>query len=1054
MWIYTLDQIRAPAKRAVEKFPVSPFHLEMAASSACAGELGLESQEEGLLAAKSETPRFCSAYLHGTTSKCLLGFIMLWLSGISIIIYVLKLNWHIAMRCLPGCGLGFLLVLMASYDMKHRESKHIKTEELPKWAVLALPHFLWLVLLSLFEMTWQAFTLEMVGTALGCLGLCSWMAEADDSEEDDWWHNRWRIAGRLLQISGLLVMWLGTLPCLVQITWQVAVCSLPGICVFLLFAFVAWTEGVRRGHSGVMDFIVLALSLLYLMALPLSGMWQWFTGMELGAYLLWCILLCQWIRFSNFPDMFLVVFGLVICAIPFGAFAWATKLSCKQVGPWCHCWPWVLFVPFGLLSIYSAVEGFFLLWYRDKVRASRVAMLTRIIIIGTLALAPVLLATDVETWQEGVEAPSMNPMEYFDVSMENWTHPDIEVKRHQLHWLRMPQPIWPSSDDLANTPSRRTSFWLSYMFSKFVLAAAMAFLVLKCHCASSKQSRDGADSQDTMEVEPLTEQEEVQRENFDDRHRSTIFCAIFPIYLTLVVKISCTAAHFGQLTAKTGLAFEGYDLCLTCGLLWLVVQALAMRASDFEAQYNATDILLSMSFLVPFVGDGFDSLKDSMLGALALRSQLVPLRCLGLFSLCYLVGLHMFLACHGSDRVQLEKAYLPVLFLKKQTPKNTTAEGAGRYQKVLVLMYEQVKPSRQWAMLLEDLPQGMVALVVSSLEGFQGFTVLVNIGVPICRISMAWLLHDWIASQLADWFLEEALKASDAGQFALCDDFVAALHQLQRTSSFKASDMTLWEHLTAKNETCCSEAVQKAQDDQSPVSLRLFVALQLVGIDNESAEDGNESAEDGWKKINELLKQCTARQILDATSSIVCAASRSSGLYLPLPGLPGFSGVMTFLESIREPQQLTKLEVDLRDENMVDLDAKALGEQLSKFQQITSLELWLQYNNLGSEGGKALGEALGKLQKITTLKLELWDNNLGPEAARALADHLSDLVHLTEVTLSLQANGIDEEVGAEIERRLQRPGRKVEVEFGFFDDPEKDMPFSVSPFRHHAMHDT
>ena len=909
--VETLDQIRAPAKRAVEKFPVSPFHLEMAASSTRAGELGLESQEEGLLAEKSESPRFCSAYLRGTAAKCLLAIIILWLTGMCITILVLKLNWHIAMRCFPGFGFGFLLVLMASYEVKHRESKDIETEELPMWAVFALPHFLWLVLLSVFEMTWQAFTVEMVGTALGCLGLYSWMA--DDSERG---HDGSRIAGWMLQINGLLVMWLGALPCFVQITWQVAVCSLPGICVFLYIAFVAWTEGVPR-DMNVVEFIVFALFLLNCMALPLSGMWQWFTGLELAAFLCLCIVLCNWIWFGDSMRggekeglKFLVGLGVVICVLCFGAFAWATKLSCNLIGPWCHCWPWALFVPFGLVCIYYAVEGFFLLWYRDKVRASRVAMLTRIIIIGTLALAPVLLATDVETWQEGVEAPSMNPMEYFDVSMENWTHPDIEVKRHQLQWLQMPQPIWPSSDDLANAPSRRTSFWLSYMFFKFVLAAAMAFLVLKCHCASSKQIRDGADSQDTMEVEPLTEQEEVQRENFDDRHRSAIFCAIFPIYLTLVVKISCTAAHFGQLTAKTGLAFEGYDLCLTCGLLWLVGQALAMRASDFEAQYNATDILLSMSFLVPFVGDGFDSLKDSMLGALALRSQLVPLRCLGLFSLCYLVGLHMFLACHGSDRVQLEKAYLPVLFLKKQKPKNTTAEGAGRYQKVLVLMYEQSKPSRQRAMLLEDLPQGMVALVVSSLEGFQTFTVIVNIGVPLFRISMAWLLHDSIASQLADWFLAEAMKASDAGQFALCDDFIAALLRLQRTSCAKESDLTLWEHLRHKNEKCCSEAVQKAQDEQSPVSLRLFVALQRVGIDNESAEDGNKSAEDdGWKKINELLEQCTSGQILDATSSIVCAASRSSGLVLPLPGLPGFSGVMTFLESIREPQQLTKLVV-------------------------------------------------------------------------------------------------------------------------------------------------
>ena len=996
----TLDQIRAPAKRAVEKFPVSPFTSKMAASSTESSTQSsthseeLESQES-LLGEGDETPRFCSVYLRGTAAKCLLAIIILWLSGMSITIFALKLNWHIVLRCLPGFGFGFLLVLTASYDMKHRESKHIETEKLPGWAVLAQLHFLGLILFSVFEMTWQAFTVEMVGTALGCLGLYSWMAEADDSGRDDR-HNRWCIARWMLQMSGLLVMWLGALPCLVQITWQVAVCSLPGICLFLYFAFVAWTEGVPQGHSGVMDFIGFAVALLYLMALPLSGLWQWFTGMELAAYSYLCIVLCQWIWGGNSMKQihkeflkFLVGCGLVICTLPFGAFALTTKLSCNLIGPWCHCWP---FVPFGLLSIYCAIEGVSLLWCRDEVRATRAAMLTRIIIIGTLALAPVLLATDVETWQEGVEAPSMNPMEYFDVSMENWTHPDIEVKRHQLHWLQMPQPIWPSSDDLANSSSRRTAFWLSYMFFKFVFAAAIAFLVLKCHCASSKQHRDGADSQETMEVEPLTEQEEVQRENFDDRHRSVIFFVIFPIYLTLVIKVSCTAAIFGQLTAKTGLAFEGYDLCLTCGLLWLVVQALALRASDFKAQYDAADVVLSMSFLVPFIGDGFDSLKDSMLGALALRSQLVPLQCLGVFSLCYLVMFHIVLAWNGSNRVQLEKAYLPILFLKKQKPRSTTAEGStpGFYRKVLVLLYEQVKPSRQWAMLLEDLPQGMVALVVSSVEGFQAFTLIVNIGVPICRISMAWFLHDFISWQLADWFLAEAMKALDAKQFALCDDFIAALHQLQRTSSFKASEFTLWEHLREKNETCCKEAVQKSQDDQNHVSLRLFVALQRIGIDNESAEDG-------WKKITELLKQCTAKHILDATSSIACAASSPSELVLP-PGL-GLSAVMAVLEAIREPHRLTKLEVNLDGEK------------------------------IGFSGAKALGQALVKFQQITTLVLRLWDNNLGPEDARALADHLSDLVHLTEVKLWLWGNGIDEEVEAEIERRLQRPGRTVVVHF-------------------------
>ena len=980
-------------------------------ANSSADELGWDSQDELLVLTERseiptwdrETPRFCSVYLRGTAAKCLLAFTMLWLSGMSITIFVLKLNWHIFLRCLPGCGFGFLLVLMASYDMKHRESKHIETEELPSWASFALLHFLGLILLSVFETTWQGFTLEVVGTALGCLGLCSWMA--DDSEEDDRYqvYNRWRIRGWMLQMSGLLVMWLGALFCLVQITWQVAVCSLPGICWFLFFAFLAWTRGVPRDTRGE-EFIVLALSLLNFMALPLSGLWQWFTGLELAAYLYLCIGLCNWIWFGSVSSRssvwginekgkkILVGFGVVICAFPFGAFAWATKLSCNLVGPWCHCWPWVLFVPFALVCIYCAVEGVVLL--RHKIQASRAAMLTRIIVIGTLALAPVLLATDVETWQGGVEAPSINPTTYFNVSVENWTHPYVEVKRHQVQWLHMPQPVWPPKDDLPDTSTRRATFWMSYMFFKFCLAAAMAFLVLKCNCASSKQ------------LQPLTELEEGEGEKFDDSHRSVIFCAIFPIYITLVIKVSCSAALFGQLTAKTGLAFEGYDLCLTSGLLWLVVQALALRASDFEAQYDPVDVLLSMSFLLPFIGDGFDSLKDAMLGALALRSQLLPLRCLGLASLVYLITFHAVLAWNESSRLHLEKAYLPVLFLKKQKPveaEGATAEGSdcyqklqGFYRKVLVLLYEQAKPSRQWAMLLEDLPQGVLALVLSSVEGFQAFTVVVNMGVPIFRITMAWLLHDSIASQLADWFLEQALKASDAGQFALCDDFIAALHRLQGTSSAKMSD--LWEHVRAKNKACCLEALQKLHDDQSRMSLRLFVALQLAGR-------GRESAEDGWEKISELFEKCTPGQILDATSSILCAASRSSRLVLPPRGL-GFSAVMPILTSIREPQPLTNLEVHLGEQGIDFSGAKALGEQLCKFQQITSLKLYLDSNNLGPEGGRALGESLGKLQQITTLKLYLQKNNLGLEGGRALGEQLGKLQQITTLELDLSCNNL------------------------------------------------
>ena len=57
------------------------------------------------------------------------------------------------------------------------------------------------------------FTLGVVGTVLGCLGLYSWMAE-DFEDEDD---RQLGIARLMLQMSELLVTWLGAVPCL-QIT--------------------------------------------------------------------------------------------------------------------------------------------------------------------------------------------------------------------------------------------------------------------------------------------------------------------------------------------------------------------------------------------------------------------------------------------------------------------------------------------------------------------------------------------------------------------------------------------------------------------------------------------------------------------------------------------------------------------------------------------------------------------------------------------------------------------------------------------------------------------
>ena len=1005
----------------------------MAASSTHAGELALEAQEV-LLAEQEdethETPRLCSAHLRGTASKSLLALTLVWLTACFMTVVLLKLDWQILLKCLPGCFFGFSSVLMLSYD----------DSRLPFCAILPLPQFCCLLLLPLFLMPWQSFTLEVVGTALGLLGLHVWMHS--EGQEDDL-RNRWRKAGFFLQLIGLLVTWLGALPCLVQITWQVALCSLPfiGFLLFLVY-LVACAEEVPR-YEPLGATAMFALLLLCGMSLPMSGMWQWFLCLELVGYLYLYIFVLDkiWLRTKHSDSEMIIACGLCLCALPFGAFALITKLSCNLTAPMCKFWwPWVLFTPCALATMYCGVEAVFLIQHRLELNEleaapSRAAILTRLLVIGALGLAPVVLATDVEGWQRGVAAPDMNPTTYLNVSLpvslQNWSHVSMEIQEKQLHWLHMPRPLWPSKDDLASaSTTTRSTFWLSYMGLKFMLASGMVLLmlVLNCKCTSSNQST-GASPDPSMEGQPLTaetkleegpltaeveleEGKEDEREetmSFQDRHRLLMLCVILPIHLTVVIKLSCAAALFGQLTPNTGLAYEGYDLCLTSGLVWIVAQALAMRVADFAAHYSAADVALTMLIVVPFLGDGFDCLKDGMLGALALRSQRIWLRCLGLAALSYLVILHGFLVRSSSNRLELQKSYLPVLFLKKTpAPRDPAAADRtvqdtfcrtlldGVWRKLLVQLYKQSTPSRQWALILEDTPQGVLALLVSLADGFQTFTVVVNIGVPVLRITLGWWLHHRIAFEVADWLLQEALNAADAQQLAVCDEFVASLHRLQDTFP----DYDLWKHLKGKNAGCCEAATRKVQQPQSHPALRLFVFLQQP-IEEE------ESPAERWKKVTELLKKLTTQQIQEAKGSITKAALHLEPSELVLRNCEWVAAT-TILEAISKPEKVTSLNLAGLSNNR-PANARAVGAAVAKFQQITNLKLWLNYNNIGAEGAKAVGDSLTKLEQITDLEIHLDRNNIGAEGAKAVGDSLAKLEQIANLKLWLDYNNIGAE---------------------------------------------
>ncbi|CAE7917899.1 ASB2, partial [Symbiodinium necroappetens] len=203
--------------------------------------------------------------------------------------------------------------------------------------------------------------------------------------------------------------------------------------------------------------------------------------------------------------------------------------------------------------------------------------------------------------------------------------------------------------------------------------------------------------------------------------------------------------------------------------------ALALRALGCSS-YGAADVAVAGLSLVPFLGEACDSLKDSVLAAQAIASDTGWVRAIGCGALGYLWLLHLaVLLPNKSTRLELCRGYLALLFVKRKA----AGSGYSLWKKLLQLFYKQSTPTRRWAMVLEDAPQGVIASVISVADGLKPFALIVNLVLPFARLLLAWMYHDHVSWEVQDWLKNEALDAYSAGRLALCDDYMSALHRLE-----------------------------------------------------------------------------------------------------------------------------------------------------------------------------------------------------------------------------------------------------------------------------------
>lgn len=256
----------------------------------------------------------------------------------------------------------------------------------------------------------------------------------------------------------------------------------------------------------------------------------------------------------------------------------------------------------------------------------------------------------------------------------------------------------------------------------------------------------------------------------------------------------------------------------------------------------------------------------------------------------------------------------------------------------------------------------------------------------------------------------------------------------------------MWQHLQKRNRDGCLGATRNVQQSQGHLGLQRFILLQQpIAKDDESSTNRRE-------KVIELLNECAPEEFLAAKARCLVLLQQLNGnteedeessanlweKVIQLLGRCTPEQILARLQRLLELQQLIGKHEE-SSSNRWEKVIKLLGqmspeEMLEAKGSITKASLCLKPSELVLQGFRpglappslTILEAISKPQQVTNLTLNLGSNDIGPEGARSLAEAVSKLQQITNVKLHFD-DVIGSDVKAEIERRLQKPGRRVEV---------------------------
>ena len=320
-------------------------------------------------------------------------------------------------------------------------------------------------------------------------------------------------------------------------------------------AFLGLAHGqlLRRSCLYIPDAMYAAIVAFHVwLSILTGGVWWHFVVLEVVMYvpLVAAARLAfrawrQGARTELFPFVCSAAYFLGMPAV---AFSMAGGWHCSKWPAFvCGLWPWpVLMLPAVLYVISLAVKFPMKLGgiSPDEVMEAPWA---KVAVLATLSVLPVLLEVNVP-------------------ALCSWA--TLHLQNTSWQMAEMPRPLWPKREEASSNAASRKVYWMTLMLLKYLIATAIAMLFLRCTATGTGTEQlyklvtrdEGGDSEDLEDS--AGEQQEHKSASTSDGDRRFVLVVLVVAQLTLCTKLTVSASLRGQLNADSGLAWEGYDLCL------------------------------------------------------------------------------------------------------------------------------------------------------------------------------------------------------------------------------------------------------------------------------------------------------------------------------------------------------------------------------------------------------------------------------------------------------------------------------------------------------------